>query len=213
MNALTELEGLAGSAGLGGGGQGVDMGAPTDVSGLGQDGSSGLSLAGLSPAAVLPTSGAALGGLAGGAGAPPVASGLPGMFAAAGGLGAIPTLAKPVAGKRAPSLASEVRPGTATPATAKPAGSSMPPMTPPLGGQGATAGTLRPGSAESPTGRGGSGRRAADATDGVPAKLRGRSANGNPDAGFTLLPRGRRTGETDADSVQLLDEELWQPGR
>ncbi|WP_410635250.1 hypothetical protein [Amycolatopsis sp. cmx-4-83] len=212
MSALTELEGLAESAGVGsGGGTGGDSPLP-GLPGLGQDVSSGLSLAGLSPATALPLSGAALGGLPGGGGAAPVASALPGMFGAAGGLGAIPTLAKPVAGKRAPSLASEVRPGTATPASAKPAGSSMPPMMPPHGGSGAAAGTLRPGSPEQPTGRGGAGRRAAAATDGVPAKLRGRSANGSPDAGFTL-PRGRRTGETDADSVQLLDEELWQPGR
>ncbi|GAA4523864.1 hypothetical protein [Amycolatopsis samaneae] len=217
MNALTEVEGLAESLGMGGGGgQGDGTSAPVDLSslpGTGGHDPSGLSLAGLAPAtSPMPVSGAALGAAASGAGAPPVPSGMPGIFGAAGGMAGIPTMAKPVAGKKAPSLASEIRPGAATPAAAKSTGTSMPPMMPAHGGQSGTAGTLRPGSGEQPTGRSGGSRRPAAGTDGVPSKLLGRSAKGNPDAEFTLS-RGRRAGETDADSVQLLDEELWRPER
>jgi uncharacterized protein YukE len=211
MNALTELEGLAESVGVGDGGSaGVDLPVPGIPD---QTGSSGLSLAGLSSTltAPSPVSGASLGGLTPGSGVPPVPMGTLGAFGAAGGMAGIPTVAKPVAGKRAPTLASEVQPGAATPAAAKPAAGGMPPTMPPPGGQ-STAGTLRPGSSEHPTGRSGGNRRpAAAGTDGVPAKLRGRSANGNPDSGFTL-PRAPRAGETGFDSIQLLDEELWQAG-
>jgi hypothetical protein len=161
--------------------------------------------------AALPVSGASLGGLPSGAGAAPVPAGmggLPGLLGT-GGLAGLPGSARAVAAKRAPSLASEIRPGTATQPTAKAAGSGVPPMMSPPGGQGA-AGTLRPGSAEHPTGRAGGSRRPTVRTDGVPAKLRGRAAGGSPEAGFTL-PRGRRDTESEPKSVQLLDEELWRP--
>jgi hypothetical protein len=187
MSALTELEGLAESVGVGGS-SGADLSLPDPSGLLDQTGSSGLSLAGMAPTLTAPSplSGASLGGLAPGSGMPPVPMGTLGAFGAAGGMAGIPTVAKPVAGKRAPTLASEVQPGTATPAAAKSAGSAMPPMMPPQGGQG-TAGTLRPGSSEHPTGRSGGGRRpAAAGADGVPTKLRGRSGTSNPDTGFTL---------------------------
>lgn len=225
MNALSEVQGLAESVGVGGGGTGADLPSLPSLPELpGQAGSSGLSLAGLAPSPVPAGAVPALGGLPGGSGAPPVPMGTLGGFGVAGGLGGLPAAAKPVAGKRAPSLASEIQPGAATTASAKSTASAMPPMMPPHGGSGGqggggqrgggqgTAGTLRPGSPEQPTGRSGSGRRpSSGGSDGVPAKLRGRAANGNPDAGFTL-PRGPRSGEAESDSVQLLDEDLWRAG-
>ncbi len=217
MTALTELQGLAETAGsFGGDGAGTQLPTSEGLSGLGSspNASSGISLAGL--ATLPPAAGAALpplGGLPGGSGLPPMPSGLLGGLGAAGGLGGIPAGAKPVAGKRAPSLASEIQPGAAASAGAKSAGAGTPPMMSPHGGGGgqATAGTLRPGSSDQPTGRNGSARRASSGkTDGVPAKLRGRASHGTPDAGFTLA-RGHRSDETESGSVQMLDEDLWRP--
>ncbi|KZB81477.1 hypothetical protein [Amycolatopsis regifaucium] len=207
MEALTEVQGLAESVGVGGGGTGGEVSLPEVP---GQTGTSGVSLAGLTavPAAVSPMP--SPGGITPGTGTPPVPTGGLGGFGVASGLAGIPA-AKPAAGKRAPSLASEIQPGTASPSTAKAASSPMSPMMPPHGGGQNTAGTLRPGSSEQPTGRSGASRRqASGGSDGVPAKLRGRAANGNPDAGFTLA-RGRQSGETESGSVQMLDEDLWRP--
>ncbi|WP_409490058.1 hypothetical protein [Amycolatopsis sp. cmx-11-12] len=216
MTALTELQSLAETAGSLGGGTGSELPATEGLSGLGgQNGSSGISLAGLAPlpsgAGSLPSLGG-LGGLPGGSGLPPMPSGLMGGIGAAGGLGGLSGAAKPVVGKRAPSLASEIQPGATNPAAAKSAGTGVPPMMSPQGGGGqATAGTLRPGTSDQPTGRNGAAKRASSGgSDGVPAKLRGRAANGSPDAGFTLA-RDRRSGETESGSVQMLDEDLWRP--
>ncbi|WP_037317022.1 hypothetical protein [Amycolatopsis orientalis] len=190
MNALSEVQGLAESAGVGGGSGGTlpDVELP-DIPGY--DGSSGVSLAGLAP---LPTAGAvpALGGLPGGSGAPPVPTGLLGGIGVAGGLTGLPVAAKPVGTKKAPSLASEIQPGAATTSGTKAATGPMSPMSPPHAGGQNTASTLRPSSRDQPTGRNGSARRASSGkSDGVPAKLRGRAANGTQDGGFTL-PHGRR---------------------
>ncbi|MFC3453009.1 hypothetical protein [Amycolatopsis speibonae] len=218
MTALTELQSLAETAGsfTEGGSSGIDLPAPGDWAGSGTGtgtGSSGLSLAGLGSVPTVPTVGAvpSFGGLPGGSGAPPMPTGLLGGIGAAAGAGALPVSAKPVAGKRAPSLASEIQPGAASPSGTKSASTGMPPMTPSHGGGGqATAGTLRPGSGDQPTGRNGAARRESSGrSDGVPAKLRGRAASGNPDGEFTLA-RGRRSGESDTGSVQLLDEDLWR---
>lgn len=211
ITTLSGLVDLGSSVSSMGGANSGDLSSLSSLSDV--SGQNGLSLAGMAPTLTAPTpvSGALLGGLTPGSGVPPVPTGTLGGFGAVGGLGGIPTLAKPVAGKRAPTLASEIQPATASPAAAKSAGSAMPPMMPAQGGVGA-GGTLRPTTAEHPTGRSGSGRRPATAgSDGVPTKLRGRSVNGNPDAGFTL-PRDRRAPETEFDSVQLLDEELWRSG-
>ncbi|WP_410602890.1 hypothetical protein [Amycolatopsis sp. lyj-90] len=186
MNALSEVQGLAESAGVGGGSGGTLPDVPMpDIPGY--DGSSGVSLAGLAP---LPTAAGAipsLGGLPGGSGAPPVPTGLLGGIGAAGGMTGLPVAAKPVGTKKAPSLASEIQPGAATPSTAKAAATPMSPMSPPHAGGQNTASTLRPSSSDQPTGRNGAGRRASSGTsDGVPAKLRGRAAKGDPDGQFTL---------------------------
>ncbi|NBH04471.1 hypothetical protein GTY80_14575, partial [Amycolatopsis sp. SID8362] len=69
MSALTELEGLAESVGVGGGG---DSSVPPVPGLTGQDGSAGPSLAGLSPVASLPVSLPGSGAALGGVGAPPV---------------------------------------------------------------------------------------------------------------------------------------------
>ncbi|MFJ4099773.1 hypothetical protein [Amycolatopsis japonica] len=214
MTALTELQSLAETAGsfADGGSSGIDLPTTGDGAGSGT-GSSGLSLAGLGSLPMVPTAGVVppIGGLPGGTGTPPMPAGLLGGIGAATGAGGLPVSAKPVVGKRAPSLASEVQPGTASPTGAKSASTGMPPMTPPHGGGGqATAGTLRPGSGDQPTGRNGAARRESSGrSDGVPAKLRGRAASGNPDGEFTLA-RGRRSDESDTGSVQLLDEDLWR---
>ncbi|HET6287822.1 MAG TPA: hypothetical protein VFG15_13870 [Amycolatopsis sp.] len=207
MEALTEVQGLAES--LGGGGGGGTVGEVSLPEIPDQTGTSGVSLAGVTaaPATVSPLP--SLGGITPGAGTPPVPVGGLGGLGIASGLAGIPA-AKPVAGKRAPGLASEIQPGTASPSTAKAASSPMSPMMPPHGGGQNTAGTLRPGSSEQPTGRSGASRRqASGGSDGVPVKLRGRAANGNPDTGFTLA-RGRRPGEPESGSVQMLDEDLWR---
>ncbi|OXM45621.1 hypothetical protein [Amycolatopsis alba] len=215
MDALTELQGLAETAGSFGGGTGAEgLSGQSGLGGLGgQNGSSGLSLAGLAP---LPSTGSSLpslgglgGGLPGGSGLPPMPSGLFGGIGAAGGIGGLGGAAKPVAGKRAPSLASEIQPGAANTGSAKSAGTGVPPMMSPQGGGGqATAGTLRPGSSDQPTGRNGSGKRTSSGkSDGVPAKLRGRAAVGEPDTGFTLA-RARQQDEP--GSAQILDEDLWR---
>ncbi|MGK4598235.1 hypothetical protein [Amycolatopsis sp. w19] len=213
MTALTELQSLAETAGsfADGGSSGIDLPTTGDGAGSGT-GSSGLSLAGLGSLPTVPTAGVVppIGGLPGGTGTPPMPAGLLGGIGAAAGAGGLPVSAKPVVGKRAPSLASEVQPGTASPTGAKSASTAMPPMTPPHGGGQATAGTLRPGSGDQPTGRNGAARRESSGrSDGVPAKLRGRAASGNPDGEFTLA-RGRRSDESDTGSVQLLDEDLWR---
>ncbi|MFD6070663.1 hypothetical protein [Amycolatopsis lurida] len=206
MEALTEVQGLAESLGVGGGGTGGEISLPEIPD---QTGSSGVSLAGLAavPATVSPLPSPA--GITPGAGAPPVPAGGLGGIGIASGLAGIPA-AKPAAGKRAPSLASEIQPGNASPSTAKAASSPMSPMMPPHGGGQTAAGTLRPGSSDQSTGRSGASRRqASGGSDGVPVKLRGRAANGNPDAGFSLA-RGRRQGEPESGSVQMLDEDLWR---
>lgn len=215
MTALTEFQSLAETAGSFAGGSGTDLPTPESWAGLGDGtGSSGLSLAGLGSVPTAATAGAvpSIGGLPGGSGAPPMPTGLLGGIGAASGVSALPVSAKPVAGKRAPSLASEIQTGAASSSGTKSSGTGVPPMMPPQGGGGqATAGTLRPGSGDQPTGRNGAARRASSGgSDGVPAKLRGRAASGNPDAGFTLA-RGRRSSESDTGSVQMLDEDLWRP--
>lgn len=176
MNALSEVQGLAESLGVSGG-SGADLPPVPELPG--QDGSSGLSLAGLTPAPATIGAVPSLGGAPSGSGAPPMPMGTMGTLGAlgvAGGLGGLPAAAKPVAGKRVPSLAPEITPGAATASTAKPASGGMPPMMPANGGGQGTAGTLRPGSAEQSTGRSGAGRRpSSGGSDGVPAKLRGRA--------------------------------------
>ncbi|WP_340683442.1 hypothetical protein LCL61_33450 [Amycolatopsis coloradensis] len=206
MDTLSEFQGLGESLGAGGGNSDVSL---PEIPGY--DGTSGVSLAGLAPSQ--PSAGALspLGGLPGGSGSAPVSSGVLGGFGVAGGMAGLPVAAKPVGAKKAPSLASEALPGTATSSGAKASASPMSPMMPPNAGGQATAGTLRPGSNDQPTGRNGASRRTSSGgSDGVPAKLRGRAANGNPDAGFTLA-RGRRPGESESGSVQMLDEDLWRP--
>ena len=205
-SAGSELANMAGGGGPGGPG---DLGGPNGLEGL----SGGPSLAGLIPdlgpvVSALPANavpGAGGAPLSGGA---PVPMGTLGVSGLGGGAGLSP-LAKPVA-KRAPSTAgAEVRPGTLSPSgangTASP-GSMPPPMMPPQAGNHTTAGTLRPGAAEHPTGRSRKAHRAAEGTEGVPTELRGRSGTGDPTFGFTQRRRG--TGE--AGSMQLLDEDLWQ---
>lgn len=203
LDDLQDLQSLGSSAG---GGTGT-----ADVSGSLPAGSSGLSLAGLAPnlTAAMPVAGSSLGVLPP-AGSAPVPTGLSSFAGASATAGLMP-LAKPVAGKRTPSLAGEARPGVAeTPATAKSTTGTAPPMMSSGLGQG-TAGTLRPSSAESPTGPSGSRRKPTTGTDGVPTTLRGRSGNGDP-TDFTL-GRRKHTGETESGSLQLLDEDLWSATR
>ncbi|MFI5564041.1 hypothetical protein ACIA2T_32540 [Amycolatopsis japonica] len=208
MNALSEVQGLAESLGVGGGsgGTGSDVSVPEIP---GYDGASGVSLAGLAPLPTAAGAVSALGGLPGGSGAPPVPTGLLGGIGVAAGTG-LPVAAKPIGTKKAPSLASEIQPGAAGSSSTKATTGPMSPMAPPHAGGQNTASTLRPSSSDQPVGRNGSGRRASSGgSDGVPAKLRGRAANGNPDAGFTLA-RDRRPGESESGSVQMLDEDLWR---
>ncbi|MFD1326075.1 WXG100 family type VII secretion target, partial [Micromonospora sonneratiae] len=116
VNVLSELQNLASSISSGAG--------ISDLTDL--NGSDGPSLAGLipGPSTLDPVSGVSFGGLPP-VGGPPVAGGS-GWAAAAGGTGMLP-LAKPVAGRLAPTLAAEVKPGVATPDAAKPAGGGVPP--------------------------------------------------------------------------------------
>ncbi|MBB5852040.1 hypothetical protein ACFQ05_02050 [Amycolatopsis umgeniensis] len=186
MNALSEVQGLAESVGVGGGsGSSLPDVSIPDIPGY--DGSSGVSLAGLAPLPAAAGAVPSLGGLPGGSGAPPVPTGLLGGIGAAGGMAGLPVAAKPVGTKKAPSLASEIQPGAATPSGAKAATSPMSPMSPPHAGGQNTASTLRPSSSDQPTGRNGAARRASSGkSDGVPEKLRGRAAKGSPDGQFTL---------------------------
>ncbi|MEU6265068.1 hypothetical protein [Saccharopolyspora shandongensis] len=190
MDVLSELQNLASSM--------TDGATAPDVSGA-----TGPSLAGATPVTG-PVPNAHLGAGLPSVSGPPVPSGGLGWAGAAGGAGMMP-LAKPVAGKRAPSLAAEVKPGTAAAAGTKPVTGAMPPpMIPPSAGQGA-AGTLRPGSAEQSGGRTESKRKPAG-TDGVPESLRGRSGG---DAAFHRTS-GQRTRDTDSGPSRLLEDELWQ---
>ncbi|WP_330186381.1 hypothetical protein KZZ52_18685 [Dactylosporangium sp. AC04546] len=156
-------------AGLGVVQKGVDLVGGLSLAGAPSaalpDAASGLSLGALSPTAnpVVPGGLGGFGGL--------------GWAGAAGGNGLM-SVANPVVGRWAPVLAAEARPGVLTPAAVKPTGGSLPPVVPPMVGQHA-AGTLRPGSGPGHHGavRSVTGRRAAAAGDGVPAKLRGRSGN------------------------------------
>ncbi|GAB2922331.1 hypothetical protein GCM10027280_06940 [Micromonospora polyrhachis] len=169
VTVLSELQTLASSISSG-------VTGVTDLPGLND--SAGPSLAGLTPSPPVPDpfSGASLGGVPP-TGGPPVAGGAGGA-GTAGGTGLMP-LAKPVAGRLAPTLAAEVKPGVAALGATKPAGGAVPPMMPPMAGQ-QVAGTLHPGPGEHPTARSRGGRRPSAGTDGVPVALRGRSGNDDP---------------------------------
>ena len=216
-SALSALQSLGSS--LTGGGSTPDLSALTsgltgdgggaagslpDLSGLG-----GPSLAAAAPTATLPDL-TSLGGVGGaglsGGGVPPVPSTALGGFGTLGAANGLPSLVRPGTVKKAPALAGEVEPGTATSGGGVSGGGGV---MPPMAGQG-TPGTLRPRAAGQPsaTGRSGSGRRASTESDGVAPTLRGRAGSGDHTS-FTL-PRGRAAAETDTGSVQLLDEELWQ---
>ncbi|MGW0432187.1 hypothetical protein ACWDV4_06530 [Micromonospora sp. NPDC003197] len=198
VTVISELQNLASSISSG------SAGVP-DLSGVdGLDGSDGPSLAGLvpSPTTFDPASAASFGGGLS-VGSPPVVGGS-GWAGVVGGAGVTP-LAKPVAGRRAPTLASEVRPGVVTPDVAKPAVGAIPPTMPSMAGQQpATTGTLRPGSGEQSSGRSGSGYRPAPGPHGVPVTLQGRAGKDDPTA-FSQV-RGQRPRETGYGSVQLLDD-------
>ncbi|MER7274625.1 hypothetical protein ABT369_09230 [Dactylosporangium sp. NPDC000244] len=149
----------------------------------GLDFAGGLSLAGahdttLPTAAALPSLGTSA--TTGGAPGWPGLAGLGGLggWGGASGPGGPRTVANPVAGRWAPTLAAEARPGVVAPGAGSASAAGMlPPVTPAMAGQQAAGGTLRPGSRPgvNPGGRPANGRRPAIAADGVPAKLRGRS--------------------------------------
>lgn len=216
-STMQDLKGLASSVGVGSGsGSNPDLSAlqqdPTTLAGVpGHDPSSGgVSLAGLVPGAVDPSQLAA--GSPGGlpftgvpdTGTAPTPTGSLGMFGVAGGQGVLPTGMRPTAGKRS-TPDQEVRAGNAASAAKPTSGGSMPPMMPQTG-QSATAGVLRPGS--QPIGRSGNARKPATGAEGIATGLRGRSGTADPH-GFTL-PRPKPTPETDHNSLQLLDEDLWR---
>ncbi|TCC58278.1 hypothetical protein E0H73_28610 [Kribbella pittospori] len=101
-------------------------------------------------------------------------------------------------------------PAAATAATAGPAAtgasSTPPPMMPPMMGTGG-GGTPKPGTA-APVMPGKS--KPATGLPGVPPKLRGRSGKNDQAFGVPSVPRRRKAMEAEkADTVQLLDEELW----
>ncbi|MBB4907463.1 hypothetical protein [Actinophytocola algeriensis] len=99
--------------------------------------------------------------------------GLP--YGTLGGSG-LPVTAKPLAAKRAPVAAADVAPVSGNPTTAAAAkAGGVPPMMPPMAGQGAGA-AARPPRGTVPSGRSRTTRRQADGTGAVPADLRGRSA-------------------------------------
>ncbi|KAA9155802.1 hypothetical protein FPZ12_029145 [Amycolatopsis acidicola] len=212
MDTLSALQDLGSSldtsgtdaSGIDTSGLGTTVGASGSAN-LG--GSTGLTLAGLAPAtSSIPTVSA---GFSAGAipsvGTPPVASGSMGFVAGAAGTAGLMSVAKPVAGKRAPSLASEPEAGWAENAATKSGTGTVSPMMPHTGG---SSGTLQPSSADEPGSRS-NGVRKSTSANGVPSRLRGRAGTGEPAGDFTLA---RRRGEDDttSGSVQLLDEDLWR---
>ncbi|HVV09006.1 hypothetical protein [Amycolatopsis sp.] len=198
MDTLSALQDLGSSV------TGTDLSSALAQPGSVSAGSTGPTLAGLAPS-LTPVAGLSLGSLPS-AGTPPVPSGMFGWAGGAAGAAAgLMPAARPVAGKRAPSLASEPEPGRAEESATKPSTGAMAPMMPRTGTN--TAGTLHPGSVE-PGSRSSSGRKSASGTDGVPATLRGRSRT--EEAGEFTLARRRGEDDTDSGSVQLLDEDLWR---
>ncbi|MFD5095258.1 hypothetical protein ACFWMR_31970, partial [Amycolatopsis thailandensis] len=208
MTTLQELQDLSSSLTSGGSGGGTGL----DSSALGQNvpdwsAGGGPSLAGLT--STLPPVAPGLPGGLPGAGLPPVsgapvASGLGLLGAAGAGTGGLPMAKSAVAKRAAAQNIAEGAPaaaGTNTAAAGKSAtGGGTPPMMPPAGGHTAPPGTLQPGTANHPTGRAGSSRKAAVGNEGVPSELRGRSGSGDP--AFALRqPKRPRTGESDSTSV------------
>jgi hypothetical protein len=145
----------------------------------------------------------------------------PGAIRPTGGLGSagvtsIPKAGTTVAASATPAAGqAPVRAETAGAQTAnRPLGTSgstpmMPPMAGGLGGAGAAGGAPRAGTASPAAGRG----RPLRTVPGVPPKLRGRAGKLDGKSTF-LTPAGRSTsGRRDEDSeattVQLLDEDLW----
>jgi len=160
--AMSELETLATTMGFG---QGGGTGNSGDYTG------NLPSLAGVAP--TMP-SGANLTAATPGAGAAPTLSGMSLPYGTLGTTG-LPVTAKPLAAKRAPVAAADVSPAAQNPAAATQArsGSAPPPMMPPMGGQAAAA--VRPAGSNAPTGQSRTTRKRTDATNAVPADLRGRS--------------------------------------
>jgi hypothetical protein len=163
-DALSEVETLATSLGIGQtGGGGGDLanyagGMP--------------SLAGLDT--TLPTGANLTSGAAPGVGTAPTLSGMSLPYGTLGGTG-FPATAKPLAAKRAPVAAADIAPGVANPAAAGAAkAGSVPPMMPPMAGQGAGA-AVRPSTSTAPTGRSRVAKKRTDASNAVPADLRGRA--------------------------------------
>lgn len=176
LGAATSLQGLASSA-AGAAGSLPDVSLP-DLPG------GDLSLAGVTTAPAPPA--LPSGGLPGAGGAPTLSGG-PLLGVPATATTGLP-LARP-AGKRPEPTSQGVNPGKATGASP-----AIPPMMPPHGGQNST---LRPSTTDSRANRSRTTRRSAEATDGVPETLRGRSGDTTPPA----APRY---------AGQPLDEELWQ---
>ncbi len=159
--AMSELETLATTMGFGQGG-GSTAGSAGDLP----------SLAGVTP--TMPGT-ANLTAAAPGAGTAPTLSGMSLPYGTLGATG-LPATAKPLAAKRAPVAAADVSPAAQNPAAATQArsGAVPPPMMPPMAGQ--AAGTVRPAGSNAPTGQSRTTRKRTDATNAVPADLRGRSS-------------------------------------
>ncbi len=112
-------------------------------------------------------------------------------------------------GGQAPAAPSGLSSGSG--AGAGSAGGGMPPMMPPMGGAGAGGGGRNgKGSPLRPVGR--RRERRDEDTPGVPVGLRGRAGKDLPGA-FPAVPantRRRQDSGPSAETLQLLDEELWQ---
>ncbi|GAA0219086.1 hypothetical protein GCM10010492_16250 [Saccharothrix mutabilis subsp. mutabilis] len=176
LGAATSLQGLASSA-VGSSGSLPDVSLPELPS-------TDFSLAGVTtpPAPTAPT------GLpTGGGGGAPALSGGPLLGVPATSATGLP-LARPT-GKRPEPTTTGIKAGTASGTP------MMPPMMPPHAGQ--QNGALKPSTSDGRTARSRTTRRTAEATDGVPQTLRGRSGDTPPPAAPTY-------------SGQPLDEELWQ---
>jgi hypothetical protein len=146
-------------------------------------------------------------------GLPSLAGGGGGLPGGVGGAGAGMTAGSPMAnpvqptgmnGAALPPGASGATAGTA----AGTAGSGMmPPMYPPQTAGARAGGGVQPGVAEY-AGTGRPRERKPSGTPGV--SLLGRAGRGQPAKGAAQPPSSRRGWDTENDTVQLLDEELWQ---
>ncbi|MET7282297.1 hypothetical protein ABZS29_28975 [Kribbella sp. NPDC005582] len=153
------------------------------------------------------------GGIGGGIGGGPVKGG--GGLKTGNGFQQIPRAGQQVSAAPAPSGGqAPVAPSGLTSGSGAGAGATgggMPPMMPPMGGAGAGGGGRNgKGSPLRPVGR--RRERRDEDTPGVPVGLRGRAGKDLPGA-FPAVPantRRRQDSGPSAETLQLLDEELWQ---